>query len=40
MVKKPDIYGLTMKGGSPYDKDKDPLYDPNAPDWEQFDPTR
>lgn len=40
MVKKPDIYGLTMKDGSPYDKDKDPLYDPNAPDWEQFDRPR
>ena len=38
MVKKPDIYRLTMKDGSPYDKDKDPLYDPNAPDWEQYDP--
>ena len=29
-----------MKDGSPYDKDKDPLYDPDAPDWEQFDRPR
>lgn len=38
MVKYPDIYGLKMKGtGEPYNADKDPLYDPNAPDWEQYD---
>lgn len=38
MIKKPEIYGLTMKGtGEPYSTDKDPLYDPDAPDWEEFD---
>jgi hypothetical protein len=37
MVQHPDIYGLKMKDGSPYSKEKDNLYDPDAPDWEQFD---
>ena len=33
----PDIYRLTDKtDGSPYVKELDPLYDPDAPDWEQF----
>lgn len=40
MVKKPEIYGLTLKGGLPYSKEEDPLYDPDAPDWEQFDRPR
>ena len=40
MVQKPEIYGLTLKGGLPYSKEEDPLYDPNAPDWEQFDRPR
>lgn len=34
MIKRPEIYGMKMKGtGEPYSIDKDPLYDPNAPDW-------
>lgn len=38
MLKKPEIYGLKMKEtGEPYSIDKDPLYDPDAPDWKQFD---
>lgn len=38
MVKYPDIYGLKITGtGEPYSADKDPLYDPEAPDWEQYD---
>ena len=36
----PEIYKLSMKDGSEYDKDIDPLYDPDAPDWEQFDRPR
>lgn len=38
MGKYPDIYDMTMKSdGTPYDKERDSLYDPNAPDWAQFD---
>lgn len=37
MCQYPEIYGLRFKDGSPYDKEKDPLYNPDAPDWEQFD---
>ncbi|MDE6277252.1 MAG: hypothetical protein K2M06_04005 [Muribaculaceae bacterium] len=38
MMRYPEIYGLKMKAdGSPYSKENDPLYDPGAPDWEQFD---
>lgn len=38
MMKYPDIYGLTLKGsGEPYDIEKDRMYDPEAPDWDQFD---
>lgn len=37
LIQYPEIITLTMKDGSPYDKDKDPLYDPDAPDWELFD---
>lgn len=41
MEKFPEIYNLTMKSdGSPYSKDKDPLYDPEAPDWALFDRVR
>lgn len=29
----PDIYTLKAKGGEPYYKEDDPLYDPDAPDW-------
>lgn len=36
-LKNPEIYVLTMKDGSEYNKDIDPLYDPEAPDWEQYD---
>ena len=36
-IRFPETFTLTMKDGSPYDKDKDPLYDPDAPDWELFD---
>ena len=33
----PDIYTLIDKSdGGPYSKMRDPLYDPKAPDWEQF----
>lgn len=39
-IKNPEIYKLTMKDGSLYDIEKDPLYDPDAPDWEQFDRKR
>lgn len=38
MVQYPKIYVMTMKkDGSPYSKEKDDLYDPDAPDWDQFD---
>ncbi len=38
MEKYPDIYGLKNKrDGGPYCKEEDPLYDPNAPDWDQYD---
>lgn len=37
MTEKPAIYQITMSDGSAYSKEKDPLYDPDAPDWEQFD---
>lgn len=41
MIKYPKIYGMTMKyDGSPYSKEKDPLYDPNAPDWALYDRDR
>lgn len=37
MLKHPDIYGVRMKAdGVPYCKDKDPLYNADANDWEQF----
>ncbi|MDE7396419.1 MAG: hypothetical protein K2M98_01690 [Muribaculum sp.] len=37
MVARPNIYGMTIKeDGSPYSKEKDPLYDPDAFDWYQF----
>ncbi|MDE6810891.1 MAG: hypothetical protein K2J15_00920, partial [Muribaculaceae bacterium] len=39
-LEKPEIYILRMKDGSPYEINKDPLYDPNATDWEQFDRPR
>lgn len=39
-LKYPKIYIMKMKDGTPYDKDKDPLYDPDAPDWKQFDRKR
>ncbi|MDE6277994.1 MAG: hypothetical protein K2M06_07800 [Muribaculaceae bacterium] len=34
------IYVLTMKDGREYDKENDPLYSPDAPDWAQFDRPR
>lgn len=38
MLKYPEIYKMTMKSDdSPYAIEKDPLYDPDAPDWSQFD---
>ena len=41
MTQRPEIYHLTMKvDGSPYSKEADPLYDPDAPDWELFDRDR
>lgn len=39
-LENPEIYNLAMKDGSDYNKEKDPLYDPDAPDWEQFDRKR
>ena len=36
MLQYPDIYHLSVDG-DPYNKDEDPLYDPDAPDWEQYD---
>ena len=36
-IEKPEIYNLKMKDGSDYNKEQDPLYDPDAPNWEQFD---
>lgn len=36
-IEKPEIYNMRFKDGSEYCKEKDPLYDPDAPDWEQFD---
>lgn len=36
-LREPDIYHLTMDDGEPYIKEEDPLYDPDAPAWEQFD---
>lgn len=38
MLLYPDIYHLTIKGtGKPYNKEADPLYDPDAPDWALYD---
>lgn len=39
-IEKPEIYVMAMKDGSEYNKDIDPLYDPDAPDWEQYDRPR
>lgn len=39
-LENPEIYNLAMKDGSDYNKEQDPLYDPDAPDWEQFDRKR
>lgn len=39
-LENPEIYNLTMKDGTEYSKETDPLYDPDAPDWEQFDRKR
>ena len=37
MCQRPEIYGMSFKGdGSPYIKEKDSLYDPEAPDWESM----
>ncbi len=36
-IENPVIYNLALKDGSEYRKELDPLYDPNAPDWELFD---
>lgn len=36
-LEKPGIYVMTLKDGSEYNKVIDPLYDPEAPDWKQFD---
>lgn len=37
MTANPEIYRLSMNDGTPYDKQKDPFYSTNAPDWAQFD---
>ncbi|MDE7472042.1 MAG: hypothetical protein K2M68_00490 [Muribaculaceae bacterium] len=39
-LENPEIYNLAMMGGAEYSKESDPLYDPDAPDWEQFDRPR
>lgn len=39
-LENPEIYNLTMKDGTEYSKETDPLYDPDAPDWKQFDRKR
>lgn len=36
-LRYPDISHLTKSNGEPYIKEEDPLYDPEAPAWEQFD---
>lgn len=36
-IEHPDIYTMKMKDGSEYSKETDPLYDPDAPDWKQYD---
>lgn len=36
-IEHPDIYTMRMKDGSEYSKETDPLYDPDAPDWKQYD---
>lgn len=39
LMRHPDSCRMTMKGdGSPYAREKDPLYDPSAPDWEPYIP--
>ena len=37
MLKYPDTFKMTLDNGVPYTTAQDPLYDPEAPDWEQFD---
>ena len=37
MLEHPEIYHLSLAGGFEYRKEDDPMYDPNAPDWEQYD---
>ena len=39
-LEKPEIYNLMMNGGAEYSKESDSFYDPDAPDWEQFDRPR
>ena len=39
-LENPEIYNLAMKDGSDYNKEQDPLYDPDAPSWEQYDRKR
>lgn len=39
-LENPEIYDLIMKDGSDYNKEQDTLYNPDAPDWEQFDRPR
>ena len=40
MLEYPEIYAMTMPDGTVYTKEDDPLYDPDAPDWEQYDRPR
>lgn len=37
LLEHPDICEMNLKGGKPYSKDEDPLYNPDAKDWELFD---
>lgn len=39
-LEHPDIYFLKMKSGGEYRKEDDPLYNPDALPWEQFDRVR
>ncbi len=34
---RPDMYTLTNSDGTPYNKDADSFYDPDAPDWSLYD---
>lgn len=35
LAERPEVCGMKFKDGRPYRKEEDPLYDPDAPDWEK-----